>query len=227
MAFVGNAELIVFEIALVVLVGLAAPTFAAQFFEGGGYNHRKLIDGVSWAPPARFFSAVWLLMLLVVLPLAVYRIRTYGNWASGVNLTALVVFWLTMALLMLHRFFADLNLWFAFGAVLLAFGAAIGATSAFFAIETLAGVLLVLVDVWLLFVTVLSLTIAISGSSTNTKCISGAATWNGEIGNGIDNVTTTTAVRSSSVAQRTQQRRSVAASAATNNANSMPPTRIV
>lgn len=160
MAFVGTAELILFEIAIVAFVGLAVPQFA-RYFSERKYEYAKLTADISWAPPAFLFGLVWSIMYLVLLPLAVYRVRILGNWEAGINQSALIVFWILQFTLMLYNFLYIVSLWLGFVVVLLAFGLAISTTWLFFRLDTFAGVLVIPLDIWLLYATLLALVIAL------------------------------------------------------------------
>lgn len=185
MAFIGSLELILLEIGTLAFVGLGVPQVARQFI-GGKYKYAKLTEQISWAPPAWLFGVVWSIMYMVVMPIAVYRVRLLGNWVSGVNLSALVVFSILQFVLLLYNFLYVINLWVAFFSVLASLGVAIATTWLFFGLDTFSGVLLVFLDLWLLFASALALAIAIG----NRECgdvIAGhmvrEATWGGAIGN--------------------------------------------
>jgi len=158
---VGATELVIFEIALVAFVGLAMPQLAKQFMQSK-YKYADLSKKISWAPPAYLFGVVWSIMYLALMPIAVYRIRILGNWQSGVNLTELILFWVLQFVLLLYNFLYIVNLWLGFVTVLASLGLAIATTILFFGLDTAAGILLLPLDVWLLFATILALAIAIN-----------------------------------------------------------------
>ena len=177
MAFVvGATELVFFEIAIVAFVGLAIPQLAKQFMRSK-YNYKDLTKQISWAPPPYLFGVIWSIMYLALLPISVYRIRILGNWQTGVNLTALILFWILQFVLVLYNFLYIVNLWLGFVTVLASLGLAITTTILFFPLDTAAGVLLLPLDVWLVIATILALMIALnnghakanSGQKANIK----------------------------------------------------------
>ena len=102
MAFVGNTELILFEIGLVGFFGIVIPE-VIKYLTGYSKDYECLTKDVGFAPSYWVYVAITYSILVVFQPLAVYRIRLYGNWVSGVNLSPLVVFWT------LQLFFALFN----------------------------------------------------------------------------------------------------------------------
>lgn len=183
MAFIGNAELIFFEIGLVGLIGLWLPETIRRFI-GRKQNYAELSGNISWAPPQWLFIIVWSILYLIIMPLAVYRIRLYGNWAAGVNLAQLIVFWVLQVILMLYVILYEVNLWAASISCLLAFGAAVATCWLFFQKETLAGILMIVPAAWLFFATILSFAVAWQGRNSNpySSVARYVATWDGQIG---------------------------------------------
>lgn len=183
MAFVGNTELVIFEIGIVGLVGFMMPKFVRVFFPSS-VTYDSLVAKISWAP------SNWLRMLflaavfLVLEPLAVYRIRLLGNWASGVNLGALVVFWVMQVVLALAHGFSANMLWISFILMLIAFALSIATSWTFILLDTFAGVLAIIVSALLVYLTLVSLVVAVTNGSAAAAAMFAKrqATWNGGIG---------------------------------------------
>ena len=160
MAFVGSTELVLLEIAAVAFVGLTIAQLSRVLLREK-FRYSDLTKKISWAPPSFLFGVVWSLMYLILQPIALYRIRILGNWEAGVNQTALILFWVLQLALVLYNFLYILNLWLGFVAVLVSLGLAITTTILFFPLDTAAGILMLPLDVWLLFATILALAVAI------------------------------------------------------------------
>lgn len=168
MFLVGSTELVIFEISLVAFVGLAIPQLAKQFMQSK-YKYGDLTKNISFAPPSYLFGVVWSIMYLALMPISVYRIRILGNWESGVNLTALILFWVLQFVLLLYNFLYIVNLWLGFATVFSALGVAIATTVLFFPLDTAAGILLLPLDVWLLFASILAFAVAIKNSGARPQ----------------------------------------------------------
>lgn len=183
MAFIGNTELILLEIGLVGFVGIVVPE-TIKYLTGLSNDYESLTRDISFAPSYWVYVALMYSILLVFEPLAVYRIRLYGNWVSGVNLSALVVFWILQFFVTLFNTFNTNWLWTASIIGLIAFGLAIATTWLFFQLEIFAGVLMVIVCVIFLFLLILELAIAFHNRAVEAAvCYSkNQATWNGAIG---------------------------------------------
>lgn len=183
MAFVGNTELVIFEIGIVGLVGFVLPAFVRSFFPVR-VTYDSLVAGIGWAPSNWLMQLIMATIFLVLEPLAVYRIRLLGNWQSGVNLGALVVFWILQFFLALSNALSTSRMWISFILLLIAFGLAIGTTWIFFGLDTFAGVLMIIVTILLLYLAIVSLVIAIrNGSKEAAVCYAKRqATWGDKIG---------------------------------------------
>jgi len=183
MAFVGNAELILLEIGLVGFVGISVAMFL-RYFLSNKQTYDSLVKNISWAPSCWTHTALMFVVLLVLEPLAVYRVRLYGNWVSGLNLSALVVFWILQFFLMLYNALNVYSLWAAFVLALVSLGLAIATTWLFFQLEILAGVLMVLVCVVLFYIAIVSLAVAFTNRIMDvaSSFARNQATWSGQIG---------------------------------------------
>lgn len=183
MAFVGNAELALFEIGIVVAVGLWLPE-VVRFISGRRRRYDVIAQNISWAPRHFLYAAIWGIMYLVFMPLAAYRVRLHGNWVSGTNLTQLVLFWVLQALLLATTILFEFNLWAAFVLAVLSLGAAVATTWLFFQLEILAGVFIVIPTVWILFVVIVMLAFAWHTRNEDAKksFMTAEATWGGTIG---------------------------------------------
>lgn len=183
MAFIGNTELILFEIGLVGFFGIVVPE-TVKYLLGFTREYDNLTKDIGFAPSYWVYVALMYAILIVFEPLAVYRIRLYGNWVSGVNMSALVVFWILQAFFALFSIFSTSWLWVAaiFGFVSL--GLAIATTWLFFQLEILAGVLMVFVCVVFVFLLILELAIAFKNRAVDqaVSYVKSQATWNGQIG---------------------------------------------
>lgn len=164
MSVVGATELVFFEIAIVAFVGIAIPQLARQWMTQK-YKYGELTKSISWAPPAYLFGVVWSIMYFALLPVAVYRVRILGNWQTGVNLTALVFFWILQFALVTYNFLYIVNLWLGFLSVAVSLGLSVATTYFFFALDTAAGILVLPLDVWLLYASALALAVAVKNKS--------------------------------------------------------------
>lgn len=183
MTFIGNTELILLEIGLVSTVGIVLPLLL-RYFLSDKQQYDSLVKNISWAPSCWTHTALMLALLMVFQPLAVYRVRLYGNWVSGLNLSALVVFWILQFFLMLYNTFNVYSLWVAFVFALVSLGLAIATTWLFFQLEILAGVLMVVVCVVLLYIVIVSLAVAFRNRimAVASNFAKNQATWSGQIG---------------------------------------------
>lgn len=183
MAFVGNTELILLEIGLVCFVGVVIPE-TVKYLIRVSRDYETLTQDIGFAPVYWIYVALMYSILAIFEPLAVYRIRLYGNWVSGVNLSALVVFWILQLFLLLFNTFNTNWPWTAviFGFVSL--GLAIATTWLFFQLEILAGILMVVVCAIFLFILILEIAIAFknNGIEQAVGYVKNQATWNGKIG---------------------------------------------
>lgn len=134
-----------------------------QLNRNGGSDrkyYRRLVRP-AWAPknPA-IFGIVWS-MLYTLQALAVTRIRLFGPWVSGVNLTALVLFVVLQFVLASYTlfFFGFRRLGLSAFAVFAALVLAIVETVLAFRLDILSGIIFILLDLWILFAQVLSISI--------------------------------------------------------------------
>jgi len=183
MAFVGNAELIFFEIGLVALVDWGIPTIVRSLLSRRA-DYTALSKDISWAPPTFLYFALWAVMMLVFMPFAVYRVRLYGDWVTGVNLTQLILFWILQVVIALYFILYEVNLWAAFVASLCALGAAIASTWLFYNLEVLAGTLMLVPAVWIFFDVIIAFALAWHQRNKDpmASMMTKEATWGGVIG---------------------------------------------
>ncbi len=183
MAFVGNTELILLEIGLVCFVGVVIPE-TVKYLIGFSRDYETLTKDIAFAPVYWIYVALMYSILAIFEPLAVYRIRLYGNWVSGVNLSALVVFWILQLFFLLFNTFNANWPWTAVIFGFLSLGLAIATTWLFFQLEILAGILMVAVCAIFLFILILEIAIAFKnhGIEQAVGYVKNQATWNGKIG---------------------------------------------
>ena len=183
MSFVGNAELIIFEVGLVGFVGIVFPLFVRYFF-ANKQQYDTLVKNISWAPSCWLHMALMLSILLVFEPLGVFRIRLYGNWVSGLKLSALIAFWILQVFIAIYNATNTECLWLAFVAALVSLALAIATTYLFFQLEVLAGVLMVVVCVVLFYITIVSLAVAVKTRAIDfaSRFAARQATWAGQVG---------------------------------------------
>jgi len=154
MAFIGNAQLVIFEIGLVGFVGLFLPELVWKFFVPT-YDFASAASKIAWSPPDWLFYMARLALYLLM-ALAVFRIQTYGDWVTGVNVTALALFWTLQFTLLLAMVLVRTSLWAAFAFVAASLVLAGVTTWSFFQVESAlgaevwAGIFMLVVDVALL-----------------------------------------------------------------------------
>ena len=115
----------------------------------------------SWAPRSTIvFSVVWTI-LYALQALAATRIRTFGAWQSGINLGALVLYVVLQFVLTSYTFllFTLRSLWASTISVFVALVLAVIETVFAFRLDTLSGIVFVVLDVWLAYALALSIAI--------------------------------------------------------------------
>jgi len=135
----------------------------------------------SWAPRSTVvFSVVWAI-LYTLQALAATRMRVFGPWQSGVNLGALVVYVILQFVLASYTFllFSLRSLWASTISVALSLVLAIIETVFAFRLDTLSGIVFVILDIWLVYALALSISIWVltngekvvrSGARTQIVC---------------------------------------------------------
>jgi len=230
MAFIGNAQLVIFEIGLVGFVGLFLPELVWKFFVPT-YDFASAASKIAWSPPDWLFYMARLALYLLM-ALAVFRIQTYGDWVTGVNVTALALFWTLQFTLLLAMVLVRTSLWAAFAFVAASLVLAGVTTWSFFQVESAlgaevwAGIFMLVVDVALLPIIIWAGMAAYRyvGRRAAEECIEsymrGQATLGGVIG-AADNLrqrpastTATAAAAAAAAAIHTQQPLRKSASAA-------------
>jgi hypothetical protein len=220
MAFVGNTELILFEIGLVGFFGIVIPE-VIKYLTGYSKDYECLTKDVGFAPSYWVYVAITYSILVVFQPLAVYRIRLYGNWVSGVNLSPLVVFWTLQLFFALFNTFNTSYMWLAVIAGFIALGLGVATTWLFFQLEVLAGVLMTVVSVLFFFLLVLELAIAFKNRLVPAAMCATKeqATWAGQIGATLPETRTQLARSTTAANQKRQQQQ--------RPASRQPPARTV
>lgn len=115
----------------------------------------------TWAPRSTVvFSVVWTI-LYVLQAFAATRIRGFGAWQSGINLGALVVYVVLQFALASYTFllFNLRSLWASTTSVAVSLVLAIIETVFAFRLDTLSGIVFVVLDVWLVYALALSISI--------------------------------------------------------------------
>lgn len=113
----------------------------------------------SFAPRNRaVFGIVWSI-LYILQALAATRIRAYGAWIGGVNLSQLVVYLILQVVLALYTplLFRFVSLWASTLAVFVALVLSIAEAVLVFPLDTFAGIVFVILSVWLVYALALSI----------------------------------------------------------------------
>jgi len=112
----------------------------------------------SWTPPMWAFTVIWLIVY-VIEAVAYTIVRLRGEWTGTHLLWGLILFWILQVFLMLWTITFRRSLGWSLLICIIALALAGVVTWLFWVVDIVAGVLMLIVAVWLLFATILAIVV--------------------------------------------------------------------
>jgi len=148
------AELFIATLAEVVLLGFSAYLFIMNRRQTK-YLYLKLCMP-SWSPPVWSFSIIWSIAYIIE-SVAYVMVRLRGEWVGRHLMWGLILFWIAQFVMLWWTPVFHRSLGWSFFICLLSLALLGVVTWLFWFVHVTAGILMLIVSIWLLFATILSL----------------------------------------------------------------------